>query len=135
MRDVLHHAMGCRMTIDDLKARIAADDDLAWATPLPDELAQEPRALLITIHKQSGTKAAITADITKESDWTQLRQVLTGQREPQTQDHVSRVVGYYSNTKNWNQSKIGELRDRRQGDYSLECASQHGWQSDTDEAS
>lgn len=33
--------------------------------------------------------------------------------------HVSRVVGYYSRIENWNQSKIGELRDRRRGDYGV----------------
>ena len=30
---------------------------------------------------------------------------------------ISRVVGYYSRVDNWNQSKIGELKDRQRGDY------------------
>ncbi len=30
---------------------------------------------------------------------------------------ITRIVGYYSRTKNWNKSKIGELRDRQAGQY------------------
>jgi len=33
--------------------------------------------------------------------------------------HMTRIVGYFSNTKNWNQSKIGELKDRHKGDYGV----------------
>jgi len=32
---------------------------------------------------------------------------------------VTRIVGYYSRINNWNQSKIGELKDRHGGDYSV----------------
>ncbi len=32
---------------------------------------------------------------------------------------VTRIVGYYSRTSNWNKSKIGELRDRHKGNYSV----------------
>ena len=31
--------------------------------------------------------------------------------------HMSRIVGYYSKINNWNPSKLGELEDRRKGDY------------------
>lgn len=30
---------------------------------------------------------------------------------------VTRIVGYYSRVSNWNASKIGELTDRRKGNY------------------
>ena len=32
---------------------------------------------------------------------------------------ITRVVGYYSRVHNWNKSKIGELKDRRKGTYSV----------------
>ncbi len=32
---------------------------------------------------------------------------------------ITRIVGYYSRTKNWNKSKIGELRDRKGENYAL----------------
>jgi anaerobic ribonucleoside-triphosphate reductase len=36
--------------------------------------------------------------------------------------HMTRVVGYYSRTQNWNKSKLGELKDRHQGDYGIRGA-------------
>lgn len=44
---------------------------------------------------------------------------LEGSREPQELHTISRIVGYYSRTDNWNKSKAGELESRRRGDYSL----------------
>ncbi len=32
---------------------------------------------------------------------------------------VTRIVGYYSRISNWNKSKIGELRDRHNGNYAI----------------
>jgi ribonucleoside-triphosphate reductase len=32
---------------------------------------------------------------------------------------MTRVVGYFSRVHNWNKSKIGELKDRRKGNYSV----------------
>lgn len=49
----------------------------------------------------------------------QLFDILDGKREPIIMEHISRIVGYYSKMKNWNKSKLGELADRRKGDYGL----------------
>ena len=32
---------------------------------------------------------------------------------------ITRIVGYFSRTNNWNRSKIGELKDRHKGDYAI----------------
>ncbi|MFQ5957001.1 MAG: hypothetical protein ACE5KK_04450 [Candidatus Brocadiales bacterium] len=32
---------------------------------------------------------------------------------------ITRIVGYYSRTSNWNKSKLGELKDRHKGNYSV----------------
>ena len=32
---------------------------------------------------------------------------------------VTRIVGYYSRVANWNKSKVGELRDRHNGNYGV----------------
>ena len=32
---------------------------------------------------------------------------------------ITRIVGYYSRVKNWNKSKLGELKDRQGGDYGI----------------
>ena len=32
---------------------------------------------------------------------------------------MARIVGYFSRIANWNKSKLGELKDRQQGNYSV----------------
>jgi hypothetical protein len=51
--------------------------------------------------------------------WDKLEPVLTGEQEPVSLYYLTRVVGYYSRVDNWNESKIGELQDRRAGDYKV----------------
>ena len=34
-------------------------------------------------------------------------------------DGMTRIVGYFSKIKNWNKSKLGELKDRQKGDYMI----------------
>ena len=45
---------------------------------------------------------------------------IVGERSPQQLQHMTRVVGYYSQVSNFNPSKVGELRDRQKGSYALE---------------
>jgi len=33
--------------------------------------------------------------------------------------HMTRIVGYYAQVGNWNKSKLGELKDRQQGNYTV----------------
>ena len=47
-----------------------------------------------------------------------LRDVCTGCQSPDVYG-LTRIVGYYSRITNWNKSKIGELRDRRMGNYGV----------------
>jgi len=54
-----------------------------------------------------------------ENDWDILEAILTGQRQPLVLEHMTRIVGYYSKVKNWNRSKLGELRDRQAGNYRI----------------
>ncbi len=48
-----------------------------------------------------------------------LLAIVLGKREPQAMKHMTRVCGYYSHIENWNKSKVGELRDRHIGNYSI----------------
>ncbi len=45
--------------------------------------------------------------------------VINNDRKPIVCEGVTRIVGYYSRTHNWNKSKIGELRDRHGKNYAL----------------
>jgi len=52
----------------------------------------------------------------------ELVSLLKGQREALELVTITRIVGYYSHVENWNRSKLGELEDRRRGNYALEEA-------------
>ena len=51
--------------------------------------------------------------------WEEIEDVLTGKRDEKVLKHISRVVGYYSNIDGWNDSKLGELKDRQKGNYKI----------------
>jgi len=59
----------------------------------------------------------LTPATIEEEDWESLRDVLLERRPPIVLTTMSRVVGYFSNQKNWNRSKLAEGSDRRKGDY------------------
>ena len=61
----------------------------------------------------------IPAAAIEAAEWDILEEVLTGKREPQVLQHMTRVVGYFSRVENWNKSKVGELKDRQKGNYSI----------------
>lgn len=64
------------------------------------------------------TAYAITLRAILEQDVDVLVEALeTGVRDKLYS--VTRIVGYYSRVSNWNKSKIGELRDRHKGNYSV----------------
>jgi len=54
-----------------------------------------------------------------ENDWETLRALALGELDTAPLYHVTRVVGYYARIENMNQSKIGEIKDRRKGDYAI----------------
>lgn len=70
-------------------------------------------------HRPTGILTRVGLDALARMDWPELEAVLTAAREPEVLQHMARVVGYYSRTSNWNASKIGELRDRRRGNYAI----------------
>lgn len=65
-------------------------------------------------------KTSIPIDAVLSCDWKTLRDIIQGRRSAMPLHHMSRVVGYYSRVENWNQSKIGELKDRLKGNYTIE---------------
>lgn len=57
---------------------------------------------------------------------TVFKQVISGR----SVYHMSRVVGYLSRINNWNKSKIGELKDRRKGNYGIQHVEKSAWQQE-----
>ena len=52
-----------------------------------------------------------------DETWEDLRDVLLERRPVLALTQMARVVGYFSNVKNWNRSKVAEQVDRRKGEY------------------
>lgn len=76
-------------------------------------------ACAIITHKPTGLTTRIPMKSIYDLTWDVVQAVLKGLREPVVLTHMTRVVGYYSFTHNWNGSKIGELHDRHLGNYAL----------------
>ncbi len=74
---------------------------------------------VIVKHGKSGLMTRIPTAAIEMVEWPILEDVLTGKREPQILQHMTRVVGYFSRVENWNKSKVGELKDRQKGNYSV----------------
>lgn len=70
-------------------------------------------------HTTSGLVTQFPIEAIDNLSWTDLEPVLLCNREPSVLHQISRVVGYFSRIGNWNQSKIGELKDRRKGTYTV----------------
>jgi len=67
--------------------------------------------------RKFNTAVHFTPEAICNNDWPMLnREIVQGKNVIQ----VTRVVGYFSRVNNWNRSKIGELKDRRSGDYKVE---------------
>jgi hypothetical protein len=83
-------------------------------------LGEQPEEdFLVIKNGAAGCRYKVLVTTVQEQPWPVLEAVFRGEREPIIMEHMSRIVGYYSKVKNWNKSKLGELRDRKAGDYSL----------------
>lgn len=73
---------------------------------------------LVIQNIKTSKKYLINIDKINEFDELNLNRILEG-GDPQCIDGITRIVGYFSKTSNWNKSKIGELHDRREGNYKI----------------
>jgi hypothetical protein len=68
-------------------------------------------------HQSTVEIAEIFATVTNEGSAKYMVEVVGGEKSGIQLEGVTRIVGYYSRTNNWNKSKVGELRDRAKGEY------------------
>ena len=73
---------------------------------------------LIVFNSKANQKYKVSVNAVYSYDWGNLKRVLDG-GEARVLDQLARIVGYYSRTSNWNKSKLGELNDRRKGNYKI----------------
>jgi len=75
-----------------------------------------------TFHNTQAAQLAISPEFTMCNDCHRSARGLAdscGYCESSNVYGVTRIVGYFSRVNNWNKSKIGELKDRRQGNYKV----------------
>jgi hypothetical protein len=63
--------------------------------------------------RKADTRFFISDDGIEAQDWSAIKKGIPNLT------HMTRIAGYYSRVNNWNKSKLGELKDRHVGDYSL----------------
>lgn len=73
---------------------------------------------LVVLNSKDNNKYKVMLSSVIRYDWMNLSRVLEG-GDSIILDQMTRIVGYYSKTSNWNKSKLGELADRRKGDYKI----------------
>ena len=75
-----------------------------------------------TFNKTKAAQLTISPEFTVCNDCHRLMHRLTPACDFCQSENVygiTRIVGYYSRVNNWNKSKLAELKDRQQGNYSL----------------
>ena len=68
-------------------------------------------------HQTTVEVSELFAKISNEDEAFAFVRVVNNDRDRIICEGISRIVGYYSRTNNWNKSKVGELRDRQNGYY------------------
>jgi len=80
-------------------------------TPVEDEV--------LVGNTQTDYRIAILLSAIYQHTWEEFEMILTGARLPEVMGKFSRIIGYYSNMRSWNKSKLAELRDRQKGNYGI----------------
>ena len=97
------------MKLDDFFHKVNDNDRLEGA-------GIDTANMLVKVYAD-GVPVVIGVDFIERSEWGAVEGTLLKQGAPLSQ--MSRVVGYYSKIEDWNQSKIGELKDRQKGNYEI----------------
>ena len=101
----------------DFYDRIQAHERFEWLGVREGPSARE--AEVFVVDKETGYRHAVMLGSILDQPWEDLEAVLTGQREPVIMIHMTRIIGYYSQVRNWNGSMRAQLADRHKGDYAV----------------
>lgn len=106
------------MTLTEFEKLVTSDESLDLVG-IMDLQSGNPK--IVVKHKPTQVKTQIpVAYLDKLAlEDARLMPILRAEQEPNILIHMTRIVGYFSRSSNWNPSKIGELKDRRKGSYSI----------------
>ena len=101
------------MVVQDFVTMVREDVDLEYLGVVDEKF-------LRVRDRNRGSAWDFTVDDIRHADWNRLRAVSMGQEDPRVLVWLTRIVGYFSRTMSWNQSKIEELKDRHKGQYTVD---------------
>ena len=105
------------MQLSDFFWKVEADDRLRG---IDLRAGESPEADTVVVEDvKSCFKTSFKLPVILELSWKDLRALATGEKDIEPLYHVTRVCGYFSRTSSWNPSKVGELHDRRRGNYAI----------------
>jgi len=102
------------MQLQDFYDNVEAHDELRGIKITDEHVVVE--------HSKSGMVAQMSTEFVDKNEWDLIEDLLIGRRQPNSLQHITRVVGYFSRLANWNSSKIAEHRDRKKGNYGVAAA-------------
>ena len=92
-------------------SKVDADPDMTWGEVFDDSV------VVVNQKTHRGWNVPIKTIVAHE--WETLRSIIMDEREPDVLVKMTRVVGYMSQIKNWNASKLAELKARQKGNYQM----------------
>lgn len=101
---------------EDFWTAVDKHEELEYVGVTVPDVEDGPQYVRVN-HPKTGAKWRLSPDAVEKTDWRTLEAVMVGREAINPINHVTRIVGYYSVQERWNKSKLGELIDRRKGDY------------------
>ena len=102
----------------DFFDNVNSDEEMKIVDVVCGENKEDDYATVLHTPTKQAWKIQISTILS--SEWGVLKNILSGKRDPTVLEHMTRIVGYYALVKNFNKSKIGELKGRIAGDYSVD---------------
>jgi hypothetical protein len=112
--ELFHDAIDSRENLEIVCSEINQDGSGEVLVIQDSNIANDIEGYQVTVDVSE-----IFAKCRDEASADEFAQVVNRERNAIVCEGVTRIVGYYSRTKNWNKSKIGELRDRKGENYAL----------------
>lgn len=120
LNKTIQERIQCRLQlfVDAIEARkdVLEIDGLSINGVPCDVVTTESRVKILNHKTEEAIEVEIDAIITTPLEFL-IPAIITGECIKLL--GVTRIVGYYSRIVNWNKSKIGELKDRHKGKYSV----------------
>lgn len=99
------------MILYDFFHNVDSDPDMTWGEVFDNSV--------VVVNNKTHRGWNVPIKTIADNAWETLRPVIMEEREPDVLVKMTRVVGYMSQIKNWNASKLAELKARQQGNYQV----------------